>query len=421
MVIKKIFSNSGIYVISVIFNKGLNFALLPILTAYLSKKDYGTLSLLMAITTIASVYVGMFPSSFVINKYYSYGKEKIAEYIGNLFILVSITYLVILFVLLLFQNILLPANLDHKAFLLFLVSLYALFSMSFTFIDTILQIEKNAIKFSLLQTFQSVSSVSLALLLIIEFSAGWKGKFYAELAVLSLVFIYTIWYIIKHNYYKASFNISYLKELWFFLFPLTFNVVGLYLMGSIDRIFIGHFLGLKDVGIYAIAIAMAMVINIVYDSIMKAISPFLYELLALQTQESKIQAMKLTYIYLLGCIVIFISYILLLPYVFHIMINEKFNAALTYIPYLALSFTFEGIRKIFSAYLTYYNHVKIIALSTVIAAILNIVLNYFFIQTYGIIGAVISSLICFGLLTIFNIVYVSNKIKIPFLLKQRIG
>jgi len=411
--VRKIFSNSAIYVISVIFNKGLNFALLPVLTAYLSKKDYGTLSLLMAITTIASVYIGMFPSTFVITKYYDYGKEKIAKYISNILILVFISYFVVLFILLLFQNVLLPASLNHKAFLLFSVSLYALFSMSFTFIDNILQIEKNAIKFAVLQTFQSIGSVSLALLLIIEFSAGWEGKFYAELFVLSLVCIYAVWYILKNKYYKPFFNLLYLKELWFFLFPLTFNVIGLFLMGSIDRIFIGHFLGLSDIGIYGIAIAMAMVVNIVYDSIIKALSPYLYELLALKTQESKIQAMKLTYIYLLGCIVIFTLYILLLPYVFHIMINIRFDAALVYIPYLAFAFTFEGIRKIFSLYLTYYNYLKIIATSTILVAILNIVLNYFLIQKIGIMGAVISSLVSFGILTSFIVLYSIFKINLP--------
>lgn len=410
--IRKIFSNSAIYVLSVIFNKGLNFALLPILTLYLSKEDYGTLSLLMAITTIASVYIGMFPSSFVINKYYYYGKEKIAEYIGNIFILVIITYFIVLLILLLFQNVLLPTNLDHKTFLLFSVSLYALFSMSFNFIDTILQIEKNAIKFAILQTFQSIGSVSLALLLIIEFSAGWKGKFYAELFVLSLVCVYAIWYVVKHNYYKFSIDFLYLKDLWFFLFPLTFNVIGLFLMGSIDRIFIGHFLGLTEVGIYGISIAMAMVVNIVYDSIIKAIRPYLYELLALKTQKGNNQAIKLTLIYLLGCIVIFVLYILLLPYIFHIMINIKFEAALIYIPYLALAFTFEGIRKIFGLYLTYYNHVKIIATSTIAVAILNIVLNYFLIQTYGIMGAVISSLVSFGILTLFLSFYTVKNLNI---------
>jgi O-antigen/teichoic acid export membrane protein len=57
---KKLFSNSMIYVVSLLFNKGLTFMLLPVLTLYLTTEDYGVLGLITAISTIASIYVGTF-------------------------------------------------------------------------------------------------------------------------------------------------------------------------------------------------------------------------------------------------------------------------------------------------------------------------------------------------------------------------
>jgi O-antigen/teichoic acid export membrane protein len=68
-----------------------------------------------------------------------------------------------------------------------------------------------------------------------------------------------------------------IKRTFVFLFPLTFSVLGLYLMGTIDRIFISNMLGLESAGIYNVAITMAIIINMVYDSIIKALNPILYQ------------------------------------------------------------------------------------------------------------------------------------------------
>ena len=66
---QKIFSNSMIYVLSLLFNKGLTFLLLPVLTYYLTKEDFGVLGLVTAISTIASIYVGFFPSGFLLVRF----------------------------------------------------------------------------------------------------------------------------------------------------------------------------------------------------------------------------------------------------------------------------------------------------------------------------------------------------------------
>ena len=175
----------------------------------------------------------------------------------------------------------------------------------FRFIDTLLQVEQNAIKFAVLQTLQSVGSLGLGLVLIIEFSYGWKGKYYAELLILFFVFIYAIYYIVKNQYYKYNTDYKKLKELFVFLFPLTFSVLGLYLMGTIDRIFISNMLGLESAGIYNVAITMAIIINMIYDSISKALDPFLYQNLVKNQKDNRIKIVKLIYLYSAVCILIF--------------------------------------------------------------------------------------------------------------------
>ena len=414
---QKLFSNSMIYVVSLLFNKGLTFVLLPVLTYYLTKEDYGVLGLVTAISTIASIYVGFFPSGFLLARFAQFGRDKMAEYIHHILLLTIASTSLVLLILIGFQDYLLPDHVENKTILMVIITLYALFTVAFRFIDTILQVEQHAIKFAVLQTFQSVGALGLGLVLIIEFSYGWKGKYYAELLILFLVFLYAIYYMVKNKYYKYNTDYKKLKELFVFLFPLTFSVLGLYLMGTIDRIFISNMLGLEAAGVYNVAITMAIIINMVYDSISKALNPILYENLVKNELSNRIKIVKLTYLYSIVCVVIFGLFILFLPYVFHLMINEKFEEAILLIPILALGFTFEGLRKVLEAPLVFKHKVKSLAVITLLAGLINIVLNYFLIKLYGIDGAAYSTLISFSFLYLISFILLVKEIKLPWLLK----
>lgn len=407
-----------IYVLSLLFNKGLTFILLPVLTFYLSKEDYGVLGLVTAISTIASIYVGLFPSNFILARFAKYGKEKIAEYIHHIFLLTVGSTILILLILISFQDILIPQTIDNKTLLMIIITFYALFSIVYRFVDTLLQVEQKAIKFAILQTVQSVMALGIGLLLIIEFSAGWKGKYYAELLILFFIFIYAIYYIKRNNFYKFNIDYSKLKELFNFLFPLTFSVLGLYIMGTIDRIFISNMLGLEQAGIYNVAITMAIIINMVYDSIMKALDPVMYQNLAEETHESSKKIVKLIYLYSVICLIIFGTFLILLPYVFNIMINEKFIDALVLIPILGIGLTFEGLRKVLEAPLVFKHKVKSLAIVTIIGSGLNIVLNYYFIDIYGIQGAAYATIVSFIFLYLVTLILFLKNTNLPWLLKN---
>jgi O-antigen/teichoic acid export membrane protein len=418
-ILNKLFSNSMIYIISLLFNKGLSFVLLPVLTFYLSKEDYGVLGFVTAMSTIASIYIGFFPSVFLLSKYAQYGKERISEYIHHILLLTISTFFLVLLILFGLKDFILPEAIVKKNLIIVVITCYALFTVFFNFLDTLFQVEKNAIKFAILQTVQSVGALGLALILIIEFSYGWKGKYYAELAVLFFIFLFTIYYIIKNKYYKFNTNFKKLKEVTFFLFPITFTVLGLYIMGTIDRIFVADMIGLEAAGIYNVAIIMAVIINMVYDSIIKAFNPILYESYSDRSGQSKRKIVKIIYAYSLICVVVLAGYIFFLPYVFHLMINDKFSDALVLIPILALGFTFEGLRKGLESQLVFNNKVKSLAVVTLIASLTNIVLNYFLIKIYGIQGAAYATAIAFFVLYILTFILFSKNNNLPWLLKNK--
>jgi O-antigen/teichoic acid export membrane protein len=208
------------------------------------------------------------------------------------------------------------------------------------------------------------------------------------------------------------------KELVKYLLPLTFHVLGLVMMNSIDRIFLANMLGLEVTGLYTIAYTMGATLGIVHDALLKVWSPEFYKRIKTATTETKIKILKFQYLYIIGSFFMFGVFLVVYPYIFHLMVNEKFNSALNIIPIIALGLTFESLRKLFIGY--HYNLGKNtrIAILTLVAGIANAVFNYILIPKYGVEGAAYATLISYILVVIITIIDVDRLEKINWRLKN---
>lgn len=418
MIEDKLFRNIIIFVFGTVLNKGLNFFILPVMTYYLTKEDYGMLGVITSIVTISVVYIGFFPSNFIMVKFDKLGKEKMGRYISNILIQMFTTFLLICFVLYLSQSLLFPTY-DERASLVLYIAFLSFFLVFWQQFSTIIQLEKDAIKYTLFQFTQTIAIIGLSLLLIIEFSWGWKGKFFAEMMIFCLSAGYALYYIYKNDYIVFDFDILKQKELFAFLFPLSFYVVGLYIMGTMDKILLANMVSLDVAGVYAIAITMSIVINIVFDAILRALEPYLFEWLNSEKYSDKILIVKTTYLFSLFIVFSIALYIFLAPYIFNFMIDEKFNGALAYMPILLLAYGFEGLRKPITEFLNQIDKVKIVGGITFLAAILNVLLNYMLIPYYGALGAAYATLISFFLLYIATLLFMLKYTNLPWMLQMR--
>jgi len=108
-------------------------------------------------------------------------------------------------------------------------------------------------------------------------------------------------------------------------------------------------------------------------------------------------------IYSLFIVLTAFVYIVLIPYIFPVMIDDKFIEALLYIPLLVIAFSVEGLRKPLSGFLMYKNMVKTLGVVSLITAAINIILNILLIQEFGIIGAVYATLYSFLFLYVITL------------------
>jgi len=400
-------NNSLIYTLSTIISKAIPFFLLPIFTSYLSKKDYGTLGLIASIYAIVNIYVGLRPSLFLIVKGPQLDKDEISKYIFNIFIVSIYTFLLVILILLMvgyyfFNNL--------ELYIFAIIGFLALFSVFNEILETIFQIEKKAYYYGIYQLSKTLLGTGLALLFIISFNMDWKGKYLADIIVILSFSIFSILYLNNQNYITKQYDTIKQIELIKYLFPLSFHVLGLVMMSSIDRIFLSNMLGLESVGLYSVAYTIGAVVGIIHDALLKVWSPEFYKRIKNANSEMKIKLLKFQYLYIIGSFLIFGIFVLVAPYIFDLMINSKFHEAYNIVPIIALGLTFESLRKLFISY--HYNLGKNtrIAIMTLSAGMINAILNYYLIPIYGMYGAAYATLLAYIIIFILTIIDL-NKIE----------
>ena len=411
---KKQITNSFIYTFSTVVSKAIPFLLLPIFTTYLTQEDYGVLGLISSIISIAGIYIGLKPSLFLIVKIPQMSKDIVSTYIFNSFFIGLYTFLIGVIVLLIVKYIFFQ-TIDSYVFIM--IAFFSFFSIFGEILEIILQIEKKSKLYALYQLLRTFAAILLALMLIIVFKLGWKGKFFSDIIVVFFIMIFSYLYLKRNGYITFLFDFSKQIEMIKYLFPLSFHVLGLVLMNGIDRLFLVKMEGLKIAGLYTVAYTIGATLGIVHDSLLKVWSPEFYKKIKDASHNTKIKILKFQYLYIIGSFIMYGIFISIIPYIFHLMVNDKFNEAYNVIPIVALGLTFEAIRKLFISY--HYNLGKNIRIAgiTLLAGILNMIFNYILIPYFGIMGAAYATLISYIVVAIITVVDVNKFENIPWLLK----
>ena len=99
-------------------------------------------------------------------------------------------------------------------------------------------------------------------------------------------------------------------------------------------------------------------------------------------------------------IAIFFVYVGLIKLFLPIVVGEEYMPAMDYIPLIVLGYTVFGMYRVIAGYLYHLNKTVLLASISSVAAILNMILNYYLIPINGGVGAAQATLISFCVLFI---------------------
>jgi len=407
----KVIKDSIIYLTTSSINRLIPFLLLPIMTKYLLPEEYGLLSVYMLFITLFTAFIGMNMHLNISKNFFQVSKDKMAIIVGNIFILLLITFGIYFFAVLFFA----PKHVFSIPFKWFLfIPIISLLMMINVINKTILRNEGKALLFGCFEISHSVINMGVTLILLIIYALGWYAQVYGLLLSYAIFFIVGLGYIKKHNYIVLKYDKAVFRNLLKVSLPLIPHVLGGVLLTMSDRIFIEKMIDLETVGVYSVGYTFGMIVLLFSQSFIKAWNPWFYKKLASPSDKNKRLIVRYSYLYIIGILVLSLFVAFFGSYILPYFVDEAYHQAAKYIFWISIGYSMFGVYQIFFPYLVHIEKTSFLAISTTIAAISNLILNYVCIKSFGAIGAAYATFLSYFLLFLLVSVYTQTHYKMPW-------
>jgi O-antigen/teichoic acid export membrane protein len=402
----KFVKSIGSYTLVNIINKGIPFLLLPVLTHYLTTKDYGIITNIESLITITVTLVGINFSAAVTRQYVK--KEvDIKGYFMSAFRVVLISFVI---VSILFSSLasLIANFIDVPVEIIYVISFYAIMHNIIEVLLAIWRMQDKPFNYGVFRIVRTLIEVSISIVMVVSYNYGWLGRFSGIYIAGIVGGLVAILIFIKKGYFKGKYKKEYKTHFLKFGLPLIPHTISGVLIMYSDKIIITNYIDQDANGTYSVAFMIGMAISLLQNSFNQAWVPWLFKKLALNSLKEKQKLVKMTYIYMIVMLIFVFLLWSVTPFVYH-FIGADFSGGIGIVAIIGLGFAFNGMYKMMVNYMFYAEKTQIISLITISVAILNIVLSIYLIRDHGILGPAYASAITFFIQFIVTW-YVSNKI-----------
>lgn len=403
----KLFTSMGIYSFSNIISSAIPFFLLPILTHHLSPDDYGIISMFGVVISMTIPFVGLSVNGAISRMYYERENIDFKVYIGNCVYILLFSTLMVFIISFIFRDVIARIT-SLSADLIFIAIVISFCTFIIKVVLVLWQLQVKPVYYGTFQIGKTLIDAALSLTFVVIIGMSWKGRISAQImANIIFALIGTI-ILLKNKWIKLSTNISYIKNALTFGVPLIPHTIGGIVMTMTDRVFITNMVGISTTGVYAVGYQIGMIINILATSFNQAFVPWLYEQLKINSYLQKIKIVKFTYFYFV--VIVFFAIILsyITPFFIARFIGNQFEGAYKYVIWIALGYAFNGMYYMVTNYIFYSQKTKFLSIVTFFSAVINVVLNYYFINKNGAIGAAQATTLVFFIRFVFTW-HLSNK------------
>lgn len=417
----QLLKNSFIYTISILFQGGIVFLLLPVYTSYLDPTQYGIIAVLSSLTGFLSTFYLLSLHGAATRFYFDHNEneKQTAELFTTLFLFIFGFGIILTFTFTIFKSILIEPFLKGIEFYPYiLLSLTTVFFSSFYLLyQAILQVKQQATKYGLLNFIYVFLNAILTVILIVIFDLKIIGILVAPIITNILFFIY-IFNNLVWKKSKLTFKKAILKECLKYALPLLPHSLFTWVMLMINKIFINNLDSTSSAGIYDIGFIFANLINIFAWGINQAYVPWFFEKMKDKKNNSNEIAKFADDASILYCsIALLLS--LFIKEVIDLFVTEKFSEAWVIVPILSFAYVFNGLYYFFVNSLFYNKKsTKYVSYCTIVSATINVVLNFTLIPKLGIVGSAIGTLCSLIIASVIALI-ISNKVeKIRFKWKR---
>ena len=399
--IKSYLNDSLKYIPSQVIPAVAGFLSIYVYTRILQPAGYGSYVLILTSVNLLSSLIFSWLNQSGIRFFQKYKKMQKDDFFISTALIAMISILFILS----FVWFLIAFTADFKPLCETVLIAYALFcSISiYNLLLVFLKADRKIVKFGIYSCIYSLLSLTLALIIISLFEFDQRGVILALIMVSSILLLFELVSVKNQKKLKLThFSFAILKENWQYGAPMIGVTVGAMVLSVSDRYMIEWLLGTDAVGIYSAGYAIAeRSIRGIASILMIAATPIIFkthtEFGDTKTRQL-IHKMLKTYIMVLLPAVCGLSF--LSGAVVEMLLGDLFISASQVIMWVAAGIFFHTLGLYFNLSFQLKNKTLQLFHSYMFAAILNIVLNMYFIPKFGVIGAAWATCISYFLYAI---------------------
>lgn len=392
------------YLVGDLLVKGLSVITTPIFTRLLTKEEYGNFSNFTSWESILLIFVTLDLSTSITRAKYDYS-EKMDEYISSI-TAVSTFMTLLLYTVVEMNESFFVDLFSMDIFYIRVLFVYFLFEPVYTYMQTKYRIYKKYKLFLLFSLSTAILRTCLSIILVYLMEDNFKARVYGY--IIPVLFLYAGIYIyvwfkgkkIKWEYCKYALAIG---------VPLIPHTLAANILSSSDRVMIQKICGPEQTALYTISYTIAALVNLVSISLGKAWTPWLFDGIAAGKNDViKEKSKKYVDVF----IIVMVGAMLAAPEIVLILGGSEYYEARYIIPAVMSGLVCRFVYTLYVDVETFYKKTFSISVGTMMAAILNIVLNLLFIPNFGYMAAAYTTLIGYLSMLIFhfvNVKYIMHK------------
>lgn len=393
----KFMKDIGVYAIGNIGSKLITFLMVPMYTYFVhDTSDFGYYDICLAVCLLLIPFVtlqlrdGAF--RFLLDCDSDTQRKRIVTFVSRTMVSTMSLTLVIAGAMALFTNI---QYLGYAVGLLIAMSLQEVYSQVFRGLG-------NNRAFVAVGILSALGIGVFSILFVAGLGWGIKGIFLANIIarILALIVVEArVRLITFHTSWKID-SRQVAHDIIRYTLPLLPGSLCWWLTGSSDRLFISHFLGLDVNGVYAVAIRFTGIIYtlaIIFYQAWQETAILQYNS---PDRDSFFSKMFNSYIFLLAGILV--GYVFMLKVNYGWLVASEYRESLNFIYPLGLSAVIFAIAAFFDMGYQCAKDTKRTLPAIVLAAIVNVALNFTLIRPLGVYGVILTLLVTYLVLVIYR-------------------
>ena len=377
--------------------KFISFLLIPIYANRFSTYDYGILTFLQLFATILEWFLGLQIFSGMWRYYYELDGENQIKLVKSSFGFSTIINLAILTLAIIVTQfpIIKSLGYNHLLIIVLVASFVGYFADQGV---SILRLQRKATTFLKLNVSHALLYFLLVILFVVFFRQGVASVFYGQLIAGIFIFVIFFFFMGNFKYFSFFYDKELTKKMLAFSIPLIPASLAMWVLNSSDNFFIKYFYTMSDVGTYAFSYKIVMSVQVLLViPISQAWTPFIFSRIKEKDFIKKKINQMLQLFFAAGFIlVVFLSFFT--KDILSLFAKEGYLEGTKIIFVAGLSYIMYGGCILMSVGYHIAEKTKLLPKYFVCGAITNIVLNYFFIKWFGLVGAAIATFLSFFLI-----------------------